>query len=72
MMNPKGFCFSMGPGVLIGVSKRLWREEEGRDLAEHGLLSFHAGMPAVAALRCVASAVSAMFGSAGTRPTAPS
>ncbi len=51
---------------------RLWREEEGQDLTEYGLLLVLVALAAVASMQTLASAVSTVFGSASTNLTATS
>ncbi len=45
---------------------RLWKEEEGQDLTEYGLLLVLIALAAVAAMTGLASAISAAFGNAST------
>jgi pilus assembly protein Flp/PilA len=51
---------------------RLWKEEQGQDLTEYGLLLVLVAMAAVASMQTLASAVSTVFGSASTSLTATS
>jgi pilus assembly protein Flp/PilA len=51
---------------------RLWKEEQGQDLTEYGLLLVLLAMAAVASMQTLASAVSTVFGSAATNLTATS
>jgi len=46
--------------------KRFWREDEGQDLAEYGLVLTLVALSAMAAMKSFASAVSAMFNNAST------
>ena len=51
---------------------RLWREEEGQDLVEYGLLIVLVGLAAVASMKGLASSVSTLFSSAATSLTSTS
>jgi pilus assembly protein Flp/PilA len=51
---------------------RLWKEEEGQDLVEYGLLVVLIGVAAIAAMGSLASAVSKVFSSAATNLTTAS
>lgn len=46
--------------------KRLWKEEEGQDLVEYGLLLVLVSLAATAAMSTLASAISNAFGNAST------
>lgn len=46
--------------------RRLWREVEGQDLTEYGLLVVLVSLSAIAAMQGVASAISAVFSSASS------
>jgi pilus assembly protein Flp/PilA len=48
--------------ILVG----LWKEEEGQDLTEYGLLVALVSLAAIAAMRGVASAISAVFSTASS------
>ncbi len=48
------------------VCNRLWREEEGQDLVEYGLLLVLVSLTATAAMTSLATAVSKAFGNAAT------
>ena len=52
--------------VLIN---RLWREEEGQDLVEYGLLIFLIALAAIASMKGLASSISTVFQSAATSLT---
>ena len=45
---------------------RLWKEEEGQDLTEYGLLLVLIGLAAIAAMGSLASAISNAFTNAST------
>jgi len=45
---------------------RLWKEEDGQDLVEYGLLLVLVGLGAVAGMNTLASDINAVFGTAGT------
>jgi pilus assembly protein Flp/PilA len=47
--------------------KRLWKEEEGQDLVEYGLLVVLIALAAVAGMNTLATAINAMFGNAATK-----
>ena len=51
---------------------RLWKEEQGQDLTEYGLLLVLVAMAAIASMQTFASAISTVFGSASTSLTATS
>ena len=46
--------------------RHLWEEEEGQDLTEYGLLVALIGLTATAAMKGLASAVSAVFSTASS------
>ena len=50
--------------------KRLWREEEGQDLVEYGLLVVLIGVFAIAAMGKFANAVSTVFSGAASNVSA--
>jgi len=50
--------------------KRLWREEEGQDLVEYGLLVILIGVFAIAAMGNLATGISTMFSSVAANVTA--
>ncbi len=49
---------------MINLLKSLWREDEGQDLVEYGLLLVLVSLGAVAAMGTLASAISNAFGNA--------
>ena len=51
---------------------RLWKEEQGQDLTEYGLLLVLLAMAAISSMQTLASAISTVFGSASTSLTATS
>ena len=46
--------------------KRLWKEEEGQDLVEYGLLVVLIALGAIAGMQALATDINIVFGSAGT------
>ena len=46
--------------------KRLWKEEEGQDLVEYGLLVVLIALGAIAGMNTLAKDINTVFGSAGT------
>ena len=51
---------------------RLWKEEEGQDLVEYGLLLVLVSLAAIAGMKGLASAINSSFGSAAANLTAAS
>ncbi len=51
---------------MKSLSRRLWKDEEGQDLTEYGLLLVLIALAAVAAMTALASAISAAFGNASS------
>lgn len=51
---------------------RLWRQEEGQDLVEYGLLVFLIALAAIASMKGLASSISTVFKSAATSLTTTS
>ena len=45
---------------------RLWKEEEGQDLVEYGLLVVLIALGAIAGMNTLAQDINTVFGSAGT------
>lgn len=45
---------------------RLWKEEEGQDLVEYGLLVVLIALGAIAGMQTLATDINTVFGSAGT------
>jgi pilus assembly protein Flp/PilA len=45
---------------------RLWKEEEGQDLVEYGLLVVLLALGAIAGMQTLAADINTVFGSAGT------
>jgi Flp pilus assembly pilin Flp len=72
MKSRYGYRFSLDSAVLVRVSKRLWREDDGQDLAEYGLLVVLIGLSAVASMQSLASAISSFFNSTATSLTTTS
>jgi len=54
---------------MKNLLKRLWREEEGQDLVEYGLLLVLIALAAIAAIGPVGTGVSKVFSSAATNLT---
>lgn len=57
---------------MKSLLKRLWKEEEGQDLVEYGLLLFLIALTAIASMNTLASGLSAIFTSAATSLTSTS
>jgi pilus assembly protein Flp/PilA len=51
---------------MIVLLKRLWKDEQGQDLVEYGLLLVLVSLGAVAAMGTLASAISSAFGNASS------
>jgi pilus assembly protein Flp/PilA len=51
---------------------RLWKEEEGQDLVEYGLLIVLVALAAIAAMKGLAGAVSSVFSAAASNLTSAS
>jgi pilus assembly protein Flp/PilA len=51
---------------MKSIFARLWKEEEGQDLTEYGLLLALIALAAIAAMKGLASAVTAVFSNAST------
>ena len=51
---------------------RLWKEEEGQDLVEYGLLLVLVSLAAIAGMKGLANAINSSFGSAAANLTAAS
>jgi len=54
---------------MKNLLKRLWREDEGQDLVEYGLLIFLVALAAIASMKTLASSISTVFNSAATSLT---
>ena len=52
--------------------KRMWREEEGQDLTEYGLLLVLVATAGIAAMNVLATAISTAFGTAAKNLTTAS
>ena len=50
---------------MKNLLKRLWKEEEGQDLVEYGLLIVLVALGAIAGMKTLANAINAAFSSAG-------
>lgn len=48
---------------------RLWREEEGQDLVEYGLLVALVALAATAGMNALAAAINSTFGTIGSKLT---
>jgi pilus assembly protein Flp/PilA len=55
--------------IMKNLLKRLWREDEGQDLVEYGLLIFLVALAAIASMKTLASSISTVFNSAATSLT---
>ena len=51
---------------MKNLLKRLWREEEGQDLVEYGLLVVLIALGAIIGMNALATDINAVFTSAGT------
>jgi pilus assembly protein Flp/PilA len=49
---------------MKNLLKRLWKEEEGQDLVEYGLLIVLVALGAIAGMKTLATAINATFASA--------
>ena len=58
--------------MMKNILLRLWREEEGQDLVEYGLLLVLVSLSAIAGMSGLASAINSAFGSASANLTAAS
>jgi pilus assembly protein Flp/PilA len=54
---------------MVTILKRLWKEEEGQDLIEYGLLVVLLGLFAVAAMGNLATSISNAFSNAASNLT---
>ena len=54
---------------MKNLMTRLWKEEEGQDLVEYGLLLFLVALAAIASMKGLASGISTVFSSAATSLT---
>lgn len=54
---------------MKNITKRLWKEEEGQDLVEYGLLIVLIALFAVAAMSSLASGISDAFSNASAQMT---
>ena len=50
---------------MKNLLKRLWREEDGQDLVEYGLLVVLVALAAMVGMNSLAAAINATFGKAG-------
>jgi pilus assembly protein Flp/PilA len=57
---------------MKNLLKRLWKEEEGQDLVEYGLLIVLVALGAIAGMKTLANAINTAFSSAGANLTAAS
>lgn len=54
---------------MRGILQRLWREEEGQDLIEYGMLLALLATAGIAAINSLAADVSTVFSNVGTNLT---
>lgn len=54
---------------MKNLMKRLWKEEEGQDLVEYGLLVVLIALVCVAGMNGLATAINTAYGSASTALT---
>jgi len=57
------------PGVPARVLKSLWREENGQDLVEYGLLTILLSLAAMTAMTGLGSGISSVFSGAAANVT---
>lgn len=57
---------------VVRELRRLWRQDEGQDLVEYGLLVFLIALAAIASMKGLASSISTVFKSAATSLTTTS
>jgi pilus assembly protein Flp/PilA len=57
---------------MKNIVARLWKEEQGQDLTEYGLLLVLVALAAIASMQTLASSISTVFGSASTNLTSTS
>ncbi len=60
-------------GVLSfvkGLAEQLWRQEEGQDLVEYGLLLVLVGLVAISSMQSIGSAISNIFSNAANNMAA--
>ena len=57
------------PTLAAGILKRLWREDEGQDLVEYGLLLLLVGLVCVTSMNTVAGAILNVFNNAASNLT---
>jgi len=68
-------CHKQSGGRILEMKNlftRLWKEEEGQDLVEYGLLIVLVALAAIAAMKGLASAVSSVFSAAASNLTSAS
>jgi len=58
-----------GNDLMKSIFARLWKEEEGQDLTEYGLLLVLIALAAITAMKNLASAVAAVFSTASSSLT---
>jgi len=64
---PRGKDFkSKGDSKMTTILKRLWKEEDGQDLVEYGLLVVLIALFAITSMSSLATSISAVFANAGT------
>jgi pilus assembly protein Flp/PilA len=56
--------------MRINLLKRLWKEEEGQDLTEYGLLMVLIALVAVASMQVLGSAISNVFSNSASNLSA--
>ena len=54
---------------MVNIMKRLWKDEEGQDLVEYGLLLLLVALAAIASMRVIGNAISNIFSSAASNLT---
>jgi len=54
---------------MLNIMKRLWKDEEGQDLVEYGLLLLLVALVAVTSMKTIGGAISNIFASAASNLT---
>lgn len=64
--------FLRAMGRILGGGYRLWKEDQGQDLVEYGLLIFLVALAAIASMKGLASSISTLFKSTAASLTTTS
>jgi Flp pilus assembly pilin Flp len=62
----------MDIGLAARVLKRVWKQDDGQDMVEYGLLLFLIALAAIASMKGLASSISTVFKNAAASLTATS